>query len=208
MRLYNYIGSANGYKVELALAQLGVEYQRVEIAIFQGEGQRPEFLRRNPVGRVPVLELDDGGCIAESNAILCHLASGTHLIPAAPRDYTRMLSWLFFEQSEIEPVLGSARFWILTGRSAERGAELDRRLAWARKSLAVLDQHLAKNAFLVENQYSIADIAMYAYGHLADDAGIPLAEYPAVHAWCRRVEAQPRYIAGPGAYTADALLTG
>jgi glutathione S-transferase len=208
MKLYSYRGSANAYKVELALAQLGLPYQREEVEIFQGQGQLPEFLRRNPVGRVPVLELDDGDCIAESNAILWHLAQGTPLVPAAAREQTRVLSWLFFEQSELEPVLGSARFWLLTGRAAERGAELERRLVWARKSLAVLNQHLADRAFLVADQYSIADLALYAYGHLADDAGIPLAEFPSVQAWCGRIEAQPGYFAGPGPYSAAAMVVG
>src|SRR5262245_28862228 len=123
MRLFSYSGSANGYKIELALAQLGVAYERVEIEIFAGEAQRPDFLARNPGGRVPVLELPDGTNLVESNAILWHVCRGTPLAPATPLDETRALAWLCFEQNAIEPVIGSARFWRLTGRDADRADE-------------------------------------------------------------------------------------
>jgi glutathione S-transferase len=155
---------------------------------------------------VPVLELDDGTHIAESNAILWHLAAGTPLVPDADRDRTRVLSWLFFEQSEIEPVLGSARFWLLTGRAAERRDELERRLVWARRSLEIVDEHVADHRFLVADRYSIADVAVYAYTHLAADAGFAWTDFPALAAWCRRIEDQPGHVAGPGAYSRDAMI--
>jgi glutathione S-transferase len=203
MKLFSYGGSANAYKIELALAQLGVAYERVEVEIFRGEGQTPAFLARNPAGRVPVLELDDGTAIAESNAILWHVARGTRLVPDAPLAQTRVLSWMFFEQNEIEPVLGSARYWRLTGRDRERGDETERRIAQARRSIGLLAGALADRPFLVD-AYSIADIACYAYTHLAGDVGIELP--PAVARWCERIAAQPGFFAGPGPYTAAAMV--
>ena len=203
MKLHAYVGSANAHKIELALAQLGTPYQRVEVEIFRGEARTPEFLRKNPAGRVPVLELDDGTCIAESNAILWHVARGTRLLPDDPLTQTRILSWMFFEQNEIEPVLGSARYWRLTGRDRDRADETERRIAQAGRSIALLDGALADRAFLV-GDYSIADIALYAYTHLAGDVGLRLP--PAVAAWCARIEAQPGFLPGPGPYSADAML--
>ncbi len=198
MRLYNYAGSANGYKVELLLALLGTRYERIEISIFEGESRTPEYLRKNPVGRVPLLELDDGTYLPESNAILWHLARGTPFAPTAPLEQDRVLAWLLFEQSEIEPVLGSARFWILTGRDRERGDELARRLTWGKQSLAVLENELAQRSFLVGDRPSIADLAVYAYSHVAPDAGVALG--PHLTAWCRRIEALPGYVPGPRPY--------
>jgi glutathione S-transferase len=210
MKLFTYGGSANGYKIELALAQLGRarerEYERVEVEIFAGEAQTPAFLARNPGGRVPLLELDDGVCIAESNAILWHVARGSRLAPASAMEETCTVSWLCFEQNAIEPVIGSARYWRLTGRDHDRADEIARRIAQGRRSLAELDVALRDRAFLLGDRYSIADIAVYAYAHLAGDVGIDLADTPHVAAWCRRIEAQPGYFAGPGAYSAAAIV--
>ena len=196
MRLFTYAGSANGYKVELLLALLGRRYERVEVSIFEGEGRTPAFLARNPVGSVPVLERDDGTNLPESNAILWHLARGTPWLPAADED--RVIRWLMFEQSEVEPVIGSARFWLLTGRDEERADELTRRLGWARRTLAVLDGVLESSAFLVGAAPTIADVAVYGYVHVAPDAGLALG--PHVAAWCRRIEALPGYVTGPAPY--------
>lgn len=205
MRLYNYVGSANGYKVELLLALLGVRYERVEVSIFEGASRTPEFLRKNPAGRIPVLELDDGTCLPESNAILWHLARGTSFMPAASVDQDRALAWMMFEQYEIEPVLGTARYWILTGRDRERPDELARKLTAGKQTLAVLDGQFADRPFLVGDRASIADLAVYAYTHLAGDAGLALGAHLA--AWCRRSEALPGYIAGPGPYDRLAYVT-
>jgi glutathione S-transferase len=204
MRLFTYDGSANGYKIELALAQLGRAYERVEVEIFDGEAQTPEFLARNPGGRVPVMELDDGTNIVESNAILWHVARGTRLAPATPLDETRTIAWLCFEQNAVEPIIGSARFWRLTGRDRDKEDETARRIARGRASLAELDVVLRERAFLVGDRYSIADIAVYAYAHLAGDIGIDLADTPNLAAWCRRIEDQPGYFAGPGPYSPKA----
>ncbi|HUQ03152.1 MAG TPA: glutathione S-transferase family protein [Kofleriaceae bacterium] len=208
MRLFTYGGSANGYKIELALAQLGRAraYERVEVEIFAGEAQTPAFLARHPGGRVPLLELDDGVCIAESNAILWHVARGTRLAPVGALEETRVVSWLCFEQNAIEPVIGSARYWRLTGRDRERGDETARRIAQARRSLAELDVALREREFLVGDRYSIADIAVYAYAHLAGDVGVDLEDTPGVAAWCRRIEAQPGYFGGPAPYSPAAMV--
>jgi glutathione S-transferase len=213
MRLYTYGGSANGYKIELALAQLGRarererDYERVEVEIFAGEAQTPAFLARHPGGRVPLLELDDGVCIAESNAILWHVARGSRLAPASAMEETRTVSWLCFEQNAIEPVIGSARFWRLTGRDRDRADETERRIAQGRRSLAELDVALRERAFLLGDRYSIADIAVYAYAHLAGDVGIDLADTPHVAAWCRRIETQPGFFLGPTPYSDAAHVT-
>jgi len=205
MRLYSYRGSANGYKVELLLALLGRTYDRVEVSIFAGESRTPEFLAKNPAGHVPVLELADGTCLPESNAILWHLARGTQFLPARELDQDRTLAWLMFEQSDIEPVIGSARFWIQTGRSRARSDETERRLDWGRRSLAALDAALAERPFLVGAEPTVADVAVYAYTHLAPE--IELALPPHVAAWCARIAALPGYVARAIAYDPLAMVS-
>jgi len=204
MRLYDYAGSANAYKVRLLLRQLGARYDLVPIEIFRGEGQTPEFLKKNPLGQVPVLELDDGRCIAQSNAILWHLARGTAFLPADPFAETEVLQWLFFEQYEVEPTLGSARYWLLTGRAPQRKDELPRRLEAGRRALGVMDRALEGRPFFVGGRYSIADVALYAYTHVAGDTGIDLASYRNLAAWFARVEEQPGFEPGPAPYSAAA----
>ena len=205
MRLFTYAGSANGYKIELLCALLGRGFERTEVAIFAGESRTPAFLAMNPAGRVPVLECDDGTFLPESNAILVHVARGTPYWPERPAEQDRVLAWLMFEQSEVEPTIGSARFWVLTGRDRERGDELARRLAWARGSLELLDRVLAERDWLVGDRPTIADVALYAYSHLAGD--LQLAMGAALTRWCRRIEALPGYVSGPGPYDAAAMLS-
>ena len=204
MRLYNYAGSANGYKIELLLALLGRRYERVEVPIFDGASRTPEFLAKNPAGRIPVLELDDGTCLPESNAILWHLARDTAFVPAAPREQDRVIAWLMFEQSEVEPVIGSARFWLQTGRDRERRDELGRRLAWAKQTLALLDRELADRPFLVGDRASIADLAIYAYVHLAPEIDLPLGRN--VSAWCARLAELPGFLASALKYDQAAMV--
>jgi glutathione S-transferase len=208
MRLFDYAGSGNAYKVRLLLAQLEQPYERVHVDIAAGASRTADFLAtKNLAGRVPVLELDDGTALPESNAILWHLARGSRFFPEAPLDQSKVLQWMFFEQSEIEPILGSARYWILTGRDRERADELARRIEIGRASLAAMNRHLESRAFFVAERYTIADVALYAYAHVAGDARIDLAAYPAVRAWIARVESQPRWFAGPDAYGANARVT-
>ena len=207
MRFYTYAGSANSYKAELILALTGraAEIERVEVSIFEGGSRTPEFLAKNPAGRIPVLELADGTCLPESNAILWHLARGSRYFPATAAAEDRALAWLFFEQYEVEPVIGSARFWILTNRVAQKGqAELDRKLEWGRQSLATLERVLSATPFLQGASPLVSDLAVYAFVHLAPDAGLALP--PAVAAWCQRLEALPGYVPGPGAYDEHAFV--
>jgi glutathione S-transferase len=203
MRLYTYAGSANCYKIALALAQLERRYEAREVEIF--DAKPADFLAHAPAGRVPALERDDGSWVVESNAILWDVAQGTPLLPGAPRDVTEVVSWLCFEQNSIEPVIGSARYWRLTGRERGREDETRRRIESGAWALGVLDAALATRRWLAGDRYSIADIAVYAYGHLAPDVGIELAGFPHVLAWCRRVEAEPRFFAGPGPYSTAAM---
>jgi glutathione S-transferase len=207
MRLYDYAGSANAYKVRLLLAQLALPYERVPVEIFRGESRTPEFLaRKNPVGRVPVLEMDDGTCLPESNAILWHLARGTPFLPPDASDESQVLRWMFFEQSEVEPIVGSVRFWRLTGRARGRHDEMERRMETGRRSLQVMNDHLSSRAFFAGDRYSIADIALYAYTHRAEEGGFDLAPLGALRAWFSRVESQPRFVAGPEPYSAAAHM--
>ncbi|MDB4958466.1 MAG: Glutathione S-transferase [Myxococcales bacterium] len=202
MRLYTYAGSPNGYKVELLLALLGRAYERVEVPIFDGASRTPEFLQKNPAGRIPVLELDDSTFLPESNAILWHLARGSAYMPRSLADQDRALAWLMFEQSEIEPVIGSARFWILTGRDRTRRDETERRVAWGKQSLAVLAGVLSARKFLVGDQPSVADLAVYAYTHVAPEIALALPE--PVAAWCARIAGLPGYVGRVFEYDAKA----
>lgn len=201
MKLYDYAGSANCYKVKLLLAQLARPYEIVDVEIFRGESRTPEFLHKNPAGRVPVLELASGECLAESNAILCYLATGTALWPEAPLPRAQVLQWLFFEQYEVEPTVGTARYWKLTGRDQAQATAFEAKVSQGNRALTALDQQLAQRDFLVGDAYSIADIALYAYTHVAEEGTFDLAARPALRRWLNRVEAQPRWVPGPAPYS-------
>ena len=195
-RLYDYLPSGNGYKVRLVLRQLGLPYELVELDIKRGETRTPVFLAKNPNGRIPLLEIPGQGFLAESHAIISYLAEGSALVPADRLERARMWQWLCFEQYNLEPNIGTARFWIASLRKSE--AELGEKLAEKRRNgqaaLAVLEQGLAGRDFLVGNRYSLADIALYAYTHVAPEGGFSLEPYPAIRAWCARVAAQPGHI--------------
>jgi glutathione S-transferase len=195
-RLYDYLPSGNGYKVRLVLRQLGLPYELVELDIKRGETRTPVFLAKNPNGRIPLLEIPGQGFLAESHAIIGYLAEGSALVPADRLERARMWQWLCFEQYNLEPNIGTARFWIASLRKSE--AELGEKLAEKRRNgqaaLAVLEQGLAGRDFLVGNRYSLADIALYAYTHVAPEGGFSLEPYPAIRAWCARVAAQPGHI--------------
>ena len=195
MRLYDYPASGNGSKVRLRVAELGLPCEFVPVDILAGEARTPEFLARNPNGRVPLLELDDGSFLAESNAILFHLAEGTPLLPGDALERARVLQWLFFEQYSHEPHIATSRFW---RRHVELGAWHHARLAEKREAgeaaLRVMEGHLAERTFFVGERQSIADIALYAYTHVAPEGGFPLEPWPAIRAWLARVEAQPGFV--------------
>ena len=195
LTLYDYPDSGNGYKVRLALHHLCVPHQLVALDIMRGESRTPAFLAKNPNGRVPLLRLEDGSYLPESNAILCYVTRGSALLPDDPIAHAHALSWLFFEQYSHEPYLAVARF-LLRHRepSDETRAELARRLPKAREALDVMEQHLALTPYFVGERYGVADIALYAYTHRAHEASIALAPYPAIRAWIARVEAQPGWV--------------
>jgi len=195
-RLYDYLPSGNGYKVRLVLRQLRLPYELVELDIKRGETRTPEFLAKNPNGRIPLLEIPGHGYLAESHAIIGYLAEGSALVPADRLERARMWQWLCFEQYSLEPNIGTARFWIASLKKTE--AELGDRLLEKRRNghaaLAVLERGLEGREFLVGNRYSLADIALYAYTHVAPEGGFSLEPYPAIRAWCARVAAQPGHV--------------
>jgi glutathione S-transferase len=195
MHLFDYLDSGNGYKARLLLAQLGLEYRWTEVDIDAGETRAPEFLKRNPNGRIPTLELDDGTNLAESNAILWYLAEGTPFVPGDRLGRAQVLQWMFFEQYSHEPYVATPRYIVkhLSPDHARR-AELPDRLAKGRAALAVMDQHLKSRGFFVAERYTIADIALYAYTHVAHEGGHDLAPYPNVRSWLGRVAARPGYV--------------
>ena len=195
-RLYDYLPSGNGYKVRLVLRQLGLPYELVELDIKRGETRTPQFLAKNPNGRIPLLEIPEQGYLSESHAIVWYLAEGSHLVPQDRLDRARMWQWLCFEQYNLEPNLGTARFWLtsLKRTAAELGEKLEEKRRNGHAALAVLEQGLGGREFLVGDRYSLADIALYAYTHVAPEGGFTLDPYPAIRAWCERVAAQPGHV--------------
>jgi glutathione S-transferase len=195
LRLYDYSDSGNGYKARLALAQLAIPHQLIEVDIDKGETRTPEFLAMNPNGRIPLLALDNGAYLAESNAILCYLAEGSALMPKDALDRALVMQWLFFEQYNHEPNVATSRYWLRHGllTAAREPLFAQKRLA-GYAALAVMEKHLAANDFFVADRYSIADIALFAYTHVADQGGFELERFPAVTAWLERVRTQPRHV--------------
>jgi len=195
LRLYDFWESGNAYKVRLLLSQLGVEFERVPLDILKGETRRPEFVAKNPNHRVPLLEWDDGRVLAESNAILFHLAEGTRYLPEDPFERAQVLQWMFFEQYSHEPFIAVVRFWYFSGQIDRHQAELPAKMKGGHHALAVMETQLAKAAFFVGDRYSIADIALYAYSHVAEEGKFDLEPYPGLRRWLERVKEQPGYIA-------------
>jgi glutathione S-transferase len=194
MKLYDYGASANCYKARLMLAQLERPYERIPIDIFGGDTLTEEYAAKNPARSTPVLETDDGKLLPESNAILLYLAGGTPFLPADPFDLAQVVRWLLFEQTDVMMTMGGLRFRLLTERLTADSPGAVRRREGAEATLRLLDQHLQAQPFLVGDDYTIADIATYAYTHVAPEAGLDLGPYPAVRAWLARVEEQPRYM--------------
>ncbi|MCY1273190.1 Disulfide-bond oxidoreductase YfcG [compost metagenome] len=187
--------SGNCYKVKLALHLLGREYQWQPVDILKGGTQTPEFLAKNPNGKVPVLELEDGSCLWESNAILNFLADGSDLLPSEPRLRTQVLQWQFFEQYSHEPYVAVARFiQLYQGMPEDRLEEYKVCQVRGNKALKVMEKQLQRTPYLVGDQYSIADIALYAYTHVAHEGGFDLSGYPAILAWLDRVASHPRHV--------------
>jgi glutathione S-transferase len=195
IRLYNSQDSGNSYKVRLLLTQLGVPFERIDIDLIGGETATPRFRARNPLGQTPFVELDDGRVLAESNAILWHLAEGTPFLPEDRWPRTQVLQWMNFEQYRLEPNIGTPRFWITMLKAGdERRAQIAEKLKSGNAALAILDAHLARNPFVAGGRYSIADICPFAYGHVAEEAGYDLTPYAALRQWFARVQAEPRHV--------------
>ena len=195
MRLYDFLESGNGYKVRLALHQLGIPFERVEMDIVAGATRTPGFLAKNPNGRIPTLELPDGTFLAESNAILFYLADGTPLLPTDRLERAQVLQWMFFEQYSHEPNIATSRYWLHhVELTPERRAALVEKKRAGDAALGVMETHLASRTFFVGERYTIADIALYAYTHVADEGGFDLGPFPAVRAWLARVASQPRHV--------------
>jgi glutathione S-transferase len=194
LRLYDYLRSGNGYKVRLLLHQLEIPFELAEVDIEQGETRTPGFLRRNPNGRIPLLELEDGTHLAESNAIQWYLAEGTPLLPEARVARAQVLQWMFFEQYSHEPYIAVLRHWLHVGLTPERERQLPEKRERGLAALAVMEQQLASRSFFVAERYSIADIALYAYTHVAHEGGFDLGPFPSVRRWLARVRSQPRYV--------------
>ncbi|MGO8916075.1 MAG: glutathione S-transferase family protein [Stellaceae bacterium] len=193
--LHDYANSGNGYKVRLLLTLLGAPFARVEYDIDRGATRTPEFLRKNPNGRIPVLELEDGRCLAESNAILGYLAEGTRFLPEARFERALVLQWLFFEQYSHEPNIATLRYWITHHLlDDERRAQLEGKRRWGYAALDVMERHLDGRRYFVGERYSIADIALYAYTHVAGEGGFDLAGHAALGAWLDRVAGEPGHI--------------
>jgi glutathione S-transferase len=189
--------SGNCYKVRLAARQLGIPITLKNYPLHDGTTRKPPFLKLNPNGRVPLLEFEDGRCLAESGAILFHLSEGTKLQPGNEWDRAQMLQWMFFEQYSHEPYVAVARYWLTFAPPEE--LEKKRHLVpeWHAKgnaALGVMESHLKSRDWFAGNDYSIADIALYAYTHCAADGGFNLKDFPAVSAWVARVAAEPRHV--------------
>ena len=198
MILHDNLPSGNGYKVRLLLTQLGIPFERIEYDTTLDETRTPDFLGRiNPNGRIPVLETDEGNFLPESGAILFYLAEGTPFLPEGRLERARVLQWMFFEQYSHEPNIAVARAWLHVfglEMTEERRLALGTKRKLGNDALGVMETHLKDEDFFVGGSYSVADIALYAYTHVAHEGGFDLAGYPAVRAWIERVAAQPGYI--------------
>jgi len=197
MKLYDDPMSGNGYKARLLLAHLSLPYQYIPIDILRGESRTKEFLQKNLNGRIPVLELDDGKHLPESNAILYFLSQGSAYWPVEPYVQAQVMQWLFFEQYSHEPNIATPRFWLKTKVLEDTPFNrelLAQKQRAGNQALAVMNEHLASRMFFAGERYTIADIALYAYTHVAGEGGFDLSQYPAVVSWLRRVREQPRHV--------------
>jgi len=195
IRLYDALISGNAYKARLVLTQLGIPFERIELDILKGAARTPEFLKINPHGQVPAVVLEDGEVLTQSNAILCYFANGTPLLPDDRLVRARVLEWLFFEQNSHEPTVAEARFWVrFLGKAEEWKERLAEKHERGYRALAQMERRLAREPFLVGGRYTVADIALYAYTHVAGEGGFDLARFPAIRSWLARVAAQPRHI--------------
>ncbi|HEY1075587.1 MAG TPA: glutathione S-transferase family protein [Fontimonas sp.] len=208
-KLWGMSGSGNCYKPALLMNQLGVRFVWEEMDTLNGATRTPGFLALNPNGRVPLLQLPDGRLLAESNAMLCYLAEGTPLLPADRYERALVLQWLFFEQYSHEPYVATVRFWIhCLGKRDEWAARIAEARIKGDAALGVMERQLQQTPFLAGAAYSIADIALFAYTHVAEQGDYSLQPYPAIRAWLQRVQAQPGFVVMPEVIRSSGATSG
>jgi glutathione S-transferase len=206
LKLYDYKPSQNAWKVRQLLQHLQRPYSTEYISIFAGEGQTEAYRRINPTGAVPAIQLEDGRVLAESNAILFYLATGTPYLPADPFGQAKVLQWLSFEGDYVQATIATLRHWTMTGKVAARADSLvAAKRAGSLKVLEILERALSETPFIAGDDYSIADISLFSYVHLAGDAGLPLDGYPNLRNWIDRVRAQPGFLSQVFPYAIDPL---
>lgn len=194
VKLYGMTGSGNCWKPAALMRQLGIPFEWIELDLLKGQSRTPQFLAMNANGKVPLLEVKPGQFLAESNAMLCYLAEGSPLLPSDPWQRAKVLEWLFFEQYSHEPYIATVRWWVHFLKKQDEWRE---KIAEAMKkgdaALGVMEAQLQRTQFLAGAQFTIADIALYAYTHVAHEGGYDLKRYPAIGAWLGRVATQPRF---------------
>ena len=202
--LYDYLPSQNAWKIRLLLSHLEQPYIQKFVSIFEGEGQLADYLAINPSGAVPAIQEADGRCIAESNAILQYLAVGTRYLPSGTLEQAQVSQWLFFESDYVQSSIATLRHWVLTGKDKSRSSQMlsDKRSA-GMKVLSILDRRLSVHEYLAGKNYTIADISVFAYVHLSEDAGICLDEFLNVRRWIESVREQPRFLHEVFPYSID-----
>ncbi len=209
LTLFDYLPSQNAYKVRLLLNHLKMPYRTEFVGIFDGEGQRPEYLAINPTGAVPAIRLDDGRVLAESNAILGFLAEGSAYLPSERFERAKVEQWLSFECNYVEPSIGTLRHWAMTGKDARRSRELvESRRDASLKALRILDRELTRHPFIAGDAYTIADMSLFAYAGRAHEANLPLADFSGVCAWIDRVKAQAGFLEKMYPYSIDPHSAG
>ncbi len=195
LKLYEYAPSGNCYKIRLLLTQLDIPFERIHLDIVKGETRTPEFLQKNPNGKIPLLEIEPGQYLPESNAIIYYLSQNTPFFPTDVFEQAQVMQWMFFEQYSHEPNIATARYWMSVLRKAEEYQEaLQQKRKLGDQALAVMEQHLQQHSFFVGNSYTIADICLFAYTHVANEGGFNLTQFPAIQNWIKRVKQQPKYI--------------
>lgn len=194
-KLYDFLPSGNSYKVRLLLNLLDIPFTRIDVNILERETRTPEFLEKNPYGKIPLLEIAPEQYIAESNAILYYLSQDTEYFPSDKYTQAQIMQWLFFEQFSHEPNIATARYWISILKQPEKHEEqLKHKQRLGNVALQIMEQHLSNGNFLVGDRYTIADICLYAYTHVAEEGGFDLQQYPAILAWLERIKAHPKHI--------------
>lgn len=195
IKLYEHPLSGNCYKIRLLLTQLNLQFERVTVDIVQGESRTPEFLSKNPNGRVPLLELELGKFLPESNAVLYYFSQDTPFFPTDKFEQAQVMQWMFFEQYSHEPFIATSRYWIsILGKPEDYKRALEEKQPLGYAALGVMEEQLKQHYFFVGDRYTIADICLFAYTHVADEGGFDLERFPAILAWIDRVKAQPKYL--------------